>query len=754
MAQLDPETLRRRAEALLKDLPNGLYPGQLDDVKALIHELNVHQMQLEMQNQTLRETYQALLHAKNNFSLLFEQAPAGYLKMDQQGRILKANQTLRDMLEVRQQDVEGHHLSRFIHPDDAIIFSARYPAFFSKPEHKTIELRLLKNPRPSIPVQVQFNARQISELDESGQGRQSLLVIAVDVTDRHRLAEEKALAAKVFETSEEAILITNDHKQILSVNQSFIDITDYQRSEVIGKSVVSVLFAGHHLKLFEVIWSKLISHDRWKGEVELYRRNGTAFTASLTVSCSHDAFRKIKNCIMMFSDVTQKKLNDSKIEFLAHYDILTKLPNRSYFNELLNNAILHASRSRESLSILFLDLDRFKLLNDTCGHLAGDVLLQNVASRLLACIRETDSVSRFAGDEFVVLLTHFKDLEHCHSTTEHILQKLLHELSLPHEIGSVQFIASVSIGVALFPAHGTTAPELIKNADTAMYAAKAAGRNSYRFYNDQMRQQAIARSSMEFELQMADWEHQFHLVYQPLVNLADHRVYGYEALLRWQHPQRGELKPDSFLAIAEDNGMINSIGDWVIRNACQQASVWRGQWPDIPLKISINLSPRQFLQPGLCRDIQTLLTNCHLAGAQLILEITESTAMQNIGESIRVMHELRELGILLSLDDFGTGYSSLAYLKKFPLNILKIDQSFVHELGAEQDNALIKSIIDIGKNMDLLILAEGIENADQAQLLTQLGCQLGQGYFYSPPLSATDIKLPLVGSSTHNTAPI
>jgi EAL domain-containing protein (putative c-di-GMP-specific phosphodiesterase class I) len=257
-----------------------------------------------------------------------------------------------------------------------------------------------------------------------------------------------------------------------------------------------------------------------------------------------------------------------------------------------------------------------------------------------------------------------------------------------------------------------------------------------------MRQQAIARSNMEFDLQIADRERQFHLAYQPFITLADGQLYGFEALLRWQHPLRGELKPDSFLAIAEDNGMINSIGQWVLQNACQQASFWRQQHHQAPLKISVNMSARQFLQPNLVRDIQKLLTTYQLEGSALILEITESIAMQNIGESIRVMHELRELGILLSLDDFGTGYSSLAYLKKLPLSILKIDQSFVHDLGVEKDNALIKSIIDIGRNMDLVILAEGIEHPHQVELLLKYGCQLGQGYVFSPPLTATDIVLP------------
>ena len=742
MPPFDPATLRQHAEELLDAIPNGLYAGQLHDIKTLIHELSVHQIQLEMQNQTLRETYQTLLNAKNNFSLLFDQAPAGYLKLDQQGRVLKANHTLREMLNVSNLKIENQHLTRFIHADDLAIFSSRYPAFFSKPDNKTIELRLLKQHAQKTPMLVQINARQIVEQDESGQSNHNLLAFVIDISERVRLEAEKELAAKVFETSEEAIVITDDSNRILSINQSFIDITGFNRSEVIGKTLVSVLFAAQDIKTFKAIWSKLINNGRWKGEIEHLRSRDAHFTASLTISCVTDLFGKIKNCIVVFSDITQKKLIDRKIEFLAHYDILTKLPNRSHFNELLNNAITHASRSREFLGVLFLDLDRFKLLNDTCGHLAGDALLQNVASRLLDGIRETDSVSRFAGDEFVVLLTHFSDLERCKTTIEQIVQKLLYELSLPHEIGSIQFNTSVSIGIAIFPSHGTSAPELIKNADAAMYAAKEAGRNRYCLYNEQMRQQAIARSSIEFDLQIAARERQFHLAYQPFITLADGNLYGFEALLRWQHPQRGELKPDSFLAIAEDNGMINSLGQWVLQNACQEASFWRQQQDhQPPLKISVNMSARHFLQPNLVRDIQTLLTTYQLEGSALILEITESIAMQNIGESIRVMHELRELGILLSLDDFGTGYSSLAYLKKFPLSILKIDQSFVHDLGIDRDNVLIKSIIDIGRNMDLLILAEGIEQPHQLELLIKYGCQLGQGYLFSPPLAAADIVL-------------
>lgn len=741
MQSFDAASLRLHAEKLLDTLPNGLYNDQLDDVKVLIRELCTHQIQLEMQNQALKDTYQSLLNAKNNYSQLFDQAPAGYLALDQQGRIIKANLTFRDMLNNGNLNIEGQHLTRFIHSDDWAMFNSRYPAFFNKPENKTIELCLLKQAAQKTPVRVQLNARLITEQSEGEQLQPYLLVIVVDITERHQLEVEKNLAARVFEASDEAIIITDEDNRILTINQAFTDITGFQHSEVIGRTLVSVLFTTKGIKIFQAIRSTLVSCGRWKGEVEYLRRDGSQMTAAMSVSCINDICGKIQNCIVIFADITQKKLNASKIEFLAHYDILTKLPNRSHFNELLNNAILHASRTREFMAVLFLDLDRFKLLNDTFGHLAGDVLLQNVANRLLACVRQTDCISRFAGDEFVILLTHFKDLERCTATTEQIVQKLLYELSLPHEIGSIQFNSSASIGIALFPTHGTSAPELIKNADAAMYAAKLAGRNQYSFYNDQMRQQAIARSNMEFDLQVADREQQFSLAYQPIVTLANRQIYGFEAFLRWQHPLRGELKPDSFLAIAEDNGMIHSIGQWAMRNACQQASLWRQQHGQSSFKISVNMSCRQFLQPNLVRDIQSLLAEYQLESSQLILEITEAMAMQNIGQSIRVMHELRELGILLSLDDFGTGYSSLTYLKKFPLNILKIEQSFVHDLGVETDNTLIKSIIDIGRNMDLLILAEGIEQQHQFELLTELGCQLGQGYFFSPPLNPTEIIL-------------
>lgn len=741
MPPFDAASLRLHAEELLDTLPNGLYNDQLDDVKVLIRELCSHQIQLEMQNQALKDTYQSLLNGKNNYSQLFDQAPAGYLALDQQGRILKANLTFRDMLNIGNLNIEGQHLTRFVHTNDWAMFNSRYPAFFNKPENKTIELCLLKQAAQKTPVRVQLNARLITEQSEGEQLQPYLLVIAVDITERHELEVEKNLAARVFEASDEAIIITDEDSRILTINRAFTDITGFQHSEVIGRTLISVLFTTKGIKIFQAIRSTLVSCGRWKGEVEYLRRDGSPMTAAMSVSCINDISGKIQNCIVIFADITQKKLNASKIEFLAHYDILTKLPNRSHFNELLNNAILHASRTREFMAVLFLDLDRFKLLNDTFGHLAGDVLLQNVASRLLACVRQTDSISRFAGDEFVILLTHFNDLERCTATTEQIVQKLLYELSLPHEIGSIQFNSSASVGIALFPTHGTSAPELIKNADAAMYAAKLAGRNQYSFYNNQMRQQAIARSNMEFDLQVADREQQFSLAYQPIVTLADRQIYGFEAFLRWQHPLRGELKPDSFLAIAEDNGMIHSIGQWAMRNACQQASLWRRQHGHSSFKISVNMSCRQFLQPNLLQDIQSLLAEYQLEASQVILEITEAMAMQNIGQSIRVMHELRELGILLSLDDFGTGYSSLTYLKKFPLNILKIEQSFVLDLGVETDNALIKSIIDIGRNMDLLILAEGIEQQHQFELLTELGCQLGQGYFFSPPLNPTDIVL-------------
>ncbi|PPD35058.1 MAG: hypothetical protein CTY19_02860 [Methylomonas sp.] len=327
-----------------------------------------------------------MLAAKNIYSQLFDQAPAGYLKLDQQGRILKANSTLRDMLNISHLNIEGQHLTRFIHPDDFAMFNSRYPAFFNKPENKTIELCLLKHASDKTPIRVQLNGRLIAEQSESGQLHQYLLVIAADITERHRLEEEKELAAKVFETSEEAIIITDDCRCILSVNQAFIDITGFQRTEVIGRTLLSVLFASKDVKIIQAIGSKLLTCGRWKGEVECLRRDGSPMIASVSISCSNDLFGKIKNCIVIFSDITQKKLNDSRIEFLAHYDILTKLPNRSHFNELLNNAILHASRTREFMAVLFLDLDRFKLLNDTFGHLAGDVLLQNMASRLLACV--------------------------------------------------------------------------------------------------------------------------------------------------------------------------------------------------------------------------------------------------------------------------------------------------------------------------------------------------------------------------------
>lgn len=740
MAINEMNELRKQAEEFLSAFPGGHQAINVDDLKTLLHELSVYQIELEMQNQSLKETYQQLVVAKNSFSQLFELAPVGYLKLDQNGWVHKANQTLQEMLNLSSRQLEGHYFANFIHPEDLNIFNSRFRAFFRKPENKRIELRLLKYNGPHL--QIEMSGRLINETPfPEGKNSDYLLVTVHEIGDRKRLEDELILAAKVFENSDEGIMITDEKNRILNINRSFTSITGFDASEVIGKSP-RIFRSGHHdPNFYKEMWAQLMTNGRWQGEIWNIKRNGDAYIAWLSITSVTDMYGKIKHFIAIFSDITQRKQQEKQIKLLAHYDLLTKLPNRVLFSDRLNQAIMNASRLKEYLAILFLDLDRFKLLNDTYGHLAGDILLQDVANRLTACVRETDTVCRFGGDEFIILLTHFKDQQTAVETSQQIAEKLSDELAKPYSVANTQFITSASIGISLFPSHGTSAAELIKNADSAMYYAKDAGRNNYQHYTEEMRKNALIRSSIEHDLINALPQQQFDLVYQPFVELSNDGLFGFEALIRWHHPNKGLLLPEAFLRIAEETGLIDKMGLWVLERACRQLSAWHQQG-NRELKMSVNLSSRQFLNAGLFDDIQQILHDTHVPGSALILEITESMMMQNMGEAIRVMHRLKSLGVLLSLDDFGTGYSSLAYLKKFPLDILKIDQSFIQDLANDPDDKmLIKSIIDIAQNMDLLIIAEGIENQGQLEFLNKHGCQVGQGFLFSIPLPSTKLEL-------------
>jgi diguanylate cyclase (GGDEF)-like protein/PAS domain S-box-containing protein len=449
----------------------------------------------------------------------------------------------------------------------------------------------------------------------------------------------------------------------------------------------------------------------------------------------YDAQQRLVSYDGLVVDITERKLVEQKLKHVAYYDGLTDLPNRELFSDRLRQAQIQARRRGKMLAVLFLDLDRFKSINDTLGHTTGDLLLQTVSKRLQLCVREGDTVARLGGDEFIILLTDMETAAAAETVAKKIRQALLNGFTLSGR----EFFITTSIGISLFPSDGGDVDTLIKNADLAMYKAKAEGRNNYQFYTQALNTGALRRLILESNLRKAIEREEFVLHYQPVVNLATGRIVGTEALVRWQHPELGLLHPSEFIPLAEETGLIIPLGEWVLEKGCQQAMEWQDIGP-APFRLSVNLSMRQFAHSAVTGTVLKALQKSALDPHLLELELTESMVMQNTQLTIATLHELKSAGIQLSLDDFGTGYSSISYLKNLPLNKLKLDHSFVSSLAkASANEAISKAIINLAHSLNLQVVAEGVETFDQLELLRSLECDEVQGFLFSSPLSAENM---------------
>ncbi|HEX9501141.1 MAG TPA: EAL domain-containing protein, partial [Thermoanaerobaculia bacterium] len=430
------------------------------------------------------------------------------------------------------------------------------------------------------------------------------------------------------------------------------------------------------------------------------------------------------------------ELASVEIEHLAYHDALTGLPNRPLFMDRLIVALAQASRANQKLAVFFLDLDRFKDINDSLGHSTGDGLLKSVAERIRRCVREGDTVSRFGGDEFTLLIPRVDHIE----DAAKIAQKIIETLKIPFSINEHELFVTTSIGISLFPIDGTDPETLVRNADTAMYRAKDQGRDNYQLYAPAMNARALERLALENMLRKALSHRDFVLFYQPVVDINTKNVVGVEALIRWKHPELGLLSPAHFISAAETSGLIIPIGDWVLRTACRQAKLWQKKL-EPELTVAVNLSARQFQQPNLTEEIAEVLEETGLDAKYLELEITESNAMQNAENTIYTLRELKALGVRISMDDFGTGYSSLNYLKRFPIDTLKLDQSFVREITSNPtDAAIATAVISMAHTLNLRVIGEGVEKEDQFQFLQARGCDYIQGYLFSPPLAVENLE--------------
>lgn len=572
-----------------------------------------------------------------------------------------------------------------------------------------------------------------------------MLGIVADITERRKVEDKLRIAAITFET-QEGILVTDATNHILSVNHAFTKITGYSLEDVVGKQP-QLLSSGTHDKSFHVaMWNSIIHKGTWSGEVMNRRKNGDVYPSRLVISAVKDKDGQICNYVGSIADISEARAASEKINNLVFYDPLTQLPNRRLFFDRLQRAMSYSARSNQKAALLFLDIDHFKNLNDTLGHLSGDILLQQVADRLVNAVREGDTVARIGGDEFVLLLEGLSEkVAEAITQIELIISKLHNCLSEIYQIGMHNHNITVSIGATLINNHDKSTEEILKQADIAMYQAKEGGRNTWRFFDPVMQETINQRVRVEKELWTAIEQKQFRLHYQIQVDNNGLPI-GAESLIRWQHPERGLTSPFYFIQLAEESGLILQIGQWVLETACAQLALWRRRKSTRELSISVNVSAKQFHQPDFVESVRDTLSRYDIDPAYLKLEITESALLEDIELMIINMIELKKIGIRFELDDFGTGYSSLQYLKVLPLNQLKIDQSFVREIVTnDSDKTLVRTIISMAHHFDLKVIAEGVENEDQLQFLKKNGCDHYQGYLFSRPVPIEEFE-PLLNS--------
>ncbi len=566
--------------------------------------------------------------------------------------------------------------------------------------------------------------------------------------ERFRLAEQALWASETYlnailRYSPALISVKDLDGNVVLASEHFKQMANIDESGFVGKNVFDVYPKDIAQSMWEIDAATKTKQQTYEVELDLMHKDGSLHTYLMVKFPLRNKENNVFGVCTIGTDISERKLAEnalreqqSRLNYMAFHDSLTSLPNRSLFYDRIYHGLARARRSETRVALMLLDIDRFKIINDSLGHDAGDILLKAIAMRLNEGVRDMDTVARLGGDEFVVVLEGIHDTE----DVVFVANKLLSTLSRPMEISGHTISTTVSIGVSVFPEDGTDTDELLKNADIAMYKAKEAGKNNCQFYTKGMNATAVNYLLLENDLRRAVEQQQLTLYYQPQVDLQTGEMTGVEALVRWQHPERGLVSPAHFIPLAEETGLIVPIGEWVLREACRQQKTWLDAGKKVG-KVAVNLSPRQFRQKNFPGKVEAILKETGLEAKHLELEITESCAMEHAGETINQLNQLNQMGMFLAIDDFGTGYSSLAYLQRFPIQKLKIDRSFINDIHDDHNDAAIaKSIIGLAHNMQMRVVAEGVENERQAEWLREMGCDQAQGFLYSKPMSAKQLE--------------
>ncbi|WP_416426974.1 EAL domain-containing protein [Pseudomonas sp. App30] len=566
---------------------------------------------------------------------------------------------------------------------------------------------------------------------------EGILGVARDISQQRRAEKDLRMAATVFEHSTSAILITDPAGYIVQANEAFSRVSGYEVAQVLDQLPTMLTVDQEQQAHLSYVIKQLHTRGTWEGEVWLKRRSGEHYPAWVGITAVFDDEGDLASYVCFFSDISERKASEQRIHRLAYYDALTHLPNRTLFQDRLHTALQQAERQKSWVVLMFLDLDRFKPINDSLGHAAGDRMLKEMATRLLACVDDEDTVARMGGDEFTLLLQPRATREAALNRAIHVAEQILTSLVTPFVLENREFFVTASIGIALSPQDGSELSQLMKNADTAMYHAKERGKNNFQFYQADMNASALERLELESDLRHALEQKEFVLYYQPQFSGDGKRLTGAEALLRWRHPRRGLVPPGDFIPVLEELGLVVDVGDWVLTEACRQLRAWHQAKVRVP-KVSVNISARQFSDGQLGTRIANILKETGLPPACLELELTESILMREVNEAMQILDSLKFLGLSIAVDDFGTGYSSLNYLKQFPIDVLKIDRTFVDGLPeGEQDAQIARAIIAMAHSLNLAVIAEGVETHEQLDFLREHGCDEVQGYLFGRPMQAS-----------------
>ncbi|WP_445370805.1 EAL domain-containing protein [Methylomonas sp. HW2-6] len=692
-----------------------------------MHELQVHQIELEMLNQNLRHAQNELEKSWASYFDLYDLAPIGYLTVNDRDVILNANLTAAKLLLTTRKALLKKPLTQLILPSDQDIYYLHRKQITETGEPQVFELRLLKQDGVGFWVRLEINRMAAAA------GAESFRVVISDISEQKAKDEYLRQAAAMFETTRDGVMVTDANTRILIVNRVFTELTGYSTAEVLHQTPRILKSGRQNAAFYQAMWAELNATGSWQGEIWNRSKNGEIYPQMLNISAVRNEDRQVTHYVAVFSDISQLKSAFERLDYLAHHDPLTELPNRLLLFARLEHCIELSCRDRKSFAVLMLDLDRFKDVNDSYGHLAGDELLQQVSKRLTSRLRGVDTVTRLGGDEFALLL---EDLSHPQDAAL-VATDIIESLSEPWYLSKgIEVRIGVSVGISLFPEHGKTSEALLQQADAALYRAKAEGRGTFKYFSEDLTEAAVRRIKLETLLRRAIAKNELTVHYQPQIDIRTGTVIGAEALLRWYHPDEGIIPPSQFIPVAEETGLIGEIGEWVLLEVCRQGQRWIESGLQ-PLKLAVNLSPCQFRHGDIGARVTEILQTTGFPAEYLELELTESALMERESEAVKILNSLRTLGVRLAIDDFGTGYSSLAYLKHFPLDSLKIDKSFINDIpDSDDDKEIASAIIGMAHTLRLKVLAEGVETPAQLQFLAKQGCDFYQGYYKSPALPA------------------